>query len=100
MVVVQEILIELFKGARKALISCIMTAERCYRKESFMNLMMLFGIFSLSVMSDHVLRSHYFIVACFLNSNRDDEDEEIKNNVKITYGGCPEQGLESTGQSL
>lgn len=58
----------IFEGVgSQALNSLIVTADRGYGKETFMNVMASLGILSIFVMSVHVLKTHIFVAASFLN---------------------------------
>lgn len=42
----------------EALNSCVVTADRGYSKESFLDLMVSFGLSTAFVLSDHIIRAH------------------------------------------
>lgn len=68
------LLSELLDGrGKQARVACTMTAERSNGKESVLELISTFGISFMSVMPDHILQSHLFIAASYLNPSRDND---------------------------
>lgn len=57
---------------QEALNSCVVTADRGYGKESFLNLFTSFGLAAVFVMPDHILRCHPFVASSLLDPLRDD----------------------------
>lgn len=55
--------------------SCLFTADRSYGKESFTELLTLFGFSSALIIPGHLLRVHPFVASSFRNPNRGDEVE-------------------------
>lgn len=55
--------------------SCIVTVNRGYGKELFMQLLSYFGVASVFVMSDQLLRVHTFVCLTFFNPNRADDQD-------------------------
>lgn len=84
---VKRLLTEMFEDVGpEARNSCIVTADRGYGKESFINVMASLGLSSVFIMPDHVLRSHPFVAASFLNPHREEEDEvsDGESGVEMT----------------
>jgi len=78
---VRKLLTGLFDGrGEESLSSCIVTADRGYGKEAFMKLLSEFGVGSVFVMSDQLLRAHPFLAASYLNPSRADEEENEPGN--------------------
>lgn len=48
---------------QKALNSCIVTADRGYGKEIFLIVLSSFGLASMSIIPDHILRAHPFVAS-------------------------------------
>lgn len=59
----------------EALNGFIFTADRGYGKQSFMKILIDFGLASVFVMPDHLLNVHTFFAASFLNPARGDIEE-------------------------
>lgn len=66
----------------EAVNGCIVTADRGYRKESFLNMFSKFGFASVFIMPDHLLRVHPFVGKSYLNPILADLEEEL---LKQTY---------------
>lgn len=73
---VKALLSGIFEGkGEDSLNGCMVTADRGYGKESFLNLMASFGVASAFIMPDHILRAHPFVASSFMNPHRDDDND-------------------------
>ena len=78
---------------------CIVTADIGYGEEVFMNLQSEFGVGSVFVMPDHLLRVHLFVAASCLDPRRCDSDEDDEAAQVVSADGVaslndePHEGL-------
>lgn len=56
--------------------SCVVTADREYRKESFLEVMASFDLASIFIIPGHIHRAHPFVADSALNPHRAEEEEE------------------------
>lgn len=62
----------MFEGkGEEARNSCVVTADRGYNRESFLDVMTFHGLASTFVMPDHIVRAHPFVAASYLHPDRD-----------------------------
>lgn len=64
----------------------MITADRGYRKENFLNLLTSFGLAAVLLMPDHILRCHPFVASSLLDPFRKDDevDDEDMNAQSST----------------
>ncbi|PXF45600.1 hypothetical protein BWQ96_04605 [Gracilariopsis chorda] len=82
---VRKMLVTLMDGRREEAVNgCIVTADRGYGKGAFMEILAEFGMGSVFVMPNHLLRVHPFVGLSFLNPSREDIVEEAVGDVNAS----------------
>lgn len=91
----KRLLTEMFEDmGLEALNICTIIAGKGFDMESFLSVMSSLGLSSVFIMPEHVLRSHQFVAASFINPHREEGDEvsdgksggELRDNAMDANG--------------